>query len=298
MVPAHASQLVLIRRRLTGDFTQIPNSLIRDKAMSWKSLGLIIYLLSLPAARYHVSLERLCAAKLDGEAAVRSAIKQLESLGYMKIIRERSTKGRYVRSRWLVSDHPIEDWAPYLENPVVDKPAQDRPAMSDPGTTNTGFVEIRENTITTTPTAPAALLQIADGIDKEMWSWLCQKISIDPDKALHDSSGLDPSLALDVLAEVYQRKVQGGIQKTVPQFLASLLHKARAGKFNLAAGTDIRKELPEILQRQHARQRIEAAALESANAAPPRNGISPQEHIRRAREILAGRVNLNGGHKK
>lgn len=298
MVPAHASQLVLIRRRLTGDFTQIPNQLIRDKAMSWKSLGLIIYLLSLPAARYHVSLERLCAAKLDGEAAVRSAIKQLESLGYMKIIRERSTKGRYVRSRWLVSDHPVENWAPYLENPVVEKPAEDRSAVSDPGTTNTGFVEIRENTITTTPPTPAAPLQITDNADKEMWSWLCQKISIDPDKALRDSSGLDPSMALDVLAEVYQRKVQGSIQKTVPQFLASLLQKARAGKFNLAAGTDIRKELPEILQRQHARQRIETPALQPANAAPSSNVIPPQEHIRRLREVLARRGKPSSGHEK
>ena len=43
----------------------------------------------------------------------------------------------------------------------------------------------------------------------------------------------------------------GGIKTTVHQFFASLLQKARKGKFSLSAGVAIRKKLPELLSSQH-----------------------------------------------
>lgn len=66
---------------------------------------------------------------------------------------------------------------------------------------------------------------------------------------------------MDVLAEVLECKRQGGIRKSVPQFMSSLLRKAREGRFNLSAGASLRKAIPQILQNQK--------ALHAAAAAPP-----------------------------
>ena len=59
---------------------------------------------------------------------MRTAIQELERLNYMMIVRERSDSGRFIGSRWIVSDEPIMDWAPYLENPVVDSQVLEKPA--------------------------------------------------------------------------------------------------------------------------------------------------------------------------
>ena len=99
----NASQLLIVRRRHAGNFTQIPNSLIRNEHLSLKALGVIVHLLSLPPG-YRISLEGLCAARKEGETAMRTAIQQLESLNYMRIVRDRSASGRFIQSRWIVSD--------------------------------------------------------------------------------------------------------------------------------------------------------------------------------------------------
>ncbi len=64
----NASRLLIVRRRHTGNFTQIPNSLIRNEHLSLKALGVIVHLLSLPPG-YRISLEGLCAARKEGETA-------------------------------------------------------------------------------------------------------------------------------------------------------------------------------------------------------------------------------------
>ncbi|MCW2312060.1 hypothetical protein [Rhodoferax antarcticus] len=305
MTPSHASQLVLVRRRLTGKFTQIPNDLVHAKALNWKSLGLLIYLLSLPPKKFNISLERLCAVKLDGEASVRSAMKQLEALGYMKIVRERATSGRYVRSRWIVSDEPVVDWAPYLENPAVEEPAKVQPVVGNQGTTNTEFVEIHKNSNTTTlppPLAAVVPLEIADARSKEIWLWLCQKLSIDPEKTRQDCSCLDAEAAMDVLAEVYECKRQGGIKTSVPQFMSSLLRKAREGKFNLSAGISLRKEIPEILRLQRAMQKALEVVPVSTSREAPVIAMPPRERetLRQLRDDIARQGNMarmTGGRK-
>ena len=54
----NASRLLIVRRRHAGNFTQIPNSLIRNEHLSLKALGVIVHLLSLPPG-YRISLEGL-----------------------------------------------------------------------------------------------------------------------------------------------------------------------------------------------------------------------------------------------
>mgnify|MGYP000541174103 CR=1 FL=1 len=258
----NASQLLIVRRRHAGNFTQIPNSLIRNEHLSLKALGVIVHLLSLPPG-YRISLEGLCAARKEGETAMRTAIKQLESLNYMRIVRDRSASGQFIQSRWIVSDEPIVDWAPHLENPRVEEPVLDQPVQGDQGATNTVFVETLDSSKTTTgpedtpPDTDESPTLIMDEGDEECWLWLCQKLSLEPQKTRDQCAGLPASAALDVLAEVLECKRQNSIRKTVPQFLASLLRRAREGKFSLSAGSELRRDLHQIIRRQRA---VEAAA--------------------------------------
>lgn len=195
---------------------------------------------------------------------MRTAIKQLESLNYMRIVRDRSASGRFIQSRWIVSDEPIVDWAPHLENPRVEQPVLDQPVQGDQGATNTGFKETLDSSKTTTtgpegtpPDPDESPALIVDEGDEECWLWLCQKLSLEPQRTRDQCTGLSTSVALDVLAEVLECKRQNSIRKTVPQFLASLLRRAREGKFSLSAGSELRRDLRQIIRRQ---RDVEAAA--------------------------------------
>jgi hypothetical protein len=289
----NASQLLIVRRRHAGNFTQIPNSLIRNDHLSLKALGVIVHLLSLPPG-YRISLEGLCAVRKEGETAMRTAIKQLESLNYMRIVRDRSASGQFIQSRWIVSDEPIVDWAPHLENPRVEEPVLDQPVQGDQGTTNTVFVETLNSSRTTTtepeasrPDTDESPALLMDEGDEECWLWLCQKLSLEPQQTRDQCTGLSASAALDVLAEVLECKRQNSIRKTVPQFLASLLRRAREGKFSLSAGSALRRDLRQIIRRQRA---VEVAAEPAQTIETDRPAVDKaqaRERLQQMRDELA-----------
>ncbi|WP_374258756.1 hypothetical protein [Aquabacterium sp.] len=293
----NASQLLIVRRRHTGNFTQIPNALIRNDELSSKSLGVIVHLLSLPPG-FRISIEFLCKARNEGETAMRSAIQQLERLNYMRIVRERSASGRFIHSKWIVSDEPIVDWAPYLENPRVERSVVDRPVMGDQGATNIGFTKTLDSSKTTTTrqeyrqpdtrgSSDESPALIMDEADEECWLWLCQKLSLEPQKTRDQCAGLSSSAALDVLAEVLECKRQNSIRKTVPQFLASLLRRAREGKFSLSAGSELRRDLCQIIRRQRA---VEAAAEPAQTIETDRPSVDRaqvRERLQQMRDELA-----------
>ena len=292
----NASQLLIVRRRHAGNFTQIPNSLIRNEHLSLKALGVIVHLLSLPPG-YRISLEGLCAARKEGETAMRTAIQQLESLNYMRIVRERSASGRFIHSKWIVSDEPIADWAPHLENPRVEEPVLDHPAQGDQGATNTGFKERLDSSKTTTtgpegtpPDTDQSPALIMDKGDEECWLWLCQKLSLEPQKTRDQCMGLSASVALDVLAEVLECKRQNSIRKTVPQFLASLLRRAREGKFSLSAGSELRRDLRLIIRRQQAVENAAKPAPVRAADKPENGSSTGREEFQRMRDQLTRKV--------
>jgi hypothetical protein len=289
MAPANASKIVKIRRPVTGSFAQIQNDLLSNAEISWKATGLLAYLLSLRAG-YGISLEGLCKRKIDKEASVRSGMKELEALGYLKIVRERGSSGQFLGTTWLVSDCPIVDWDPYLENPAMAQQALDEPYEAVQGTTNTNLVSIPKNLMTTT--SPIELPQVegteAEGTEshfhQEAWSWLCERLSIDPEQTRQQSRGLDSDTALNVLIETYSCKVQGSIKKTVDQFLAGLLQRAAMGKFNLSAGRKSKDDLPAILARQR--------AVEEAYRSTPQIAASPEATMASKQAVLAAREQL------
>lgn len=70
-----------------GNYTVLDNGMFRDKELSLKSLGLLCKMLSLPP-EWDFNLPGLVTISKESTAAVRSALQELQELGYVKITKK------------------------------------------------------------------------------------------------------------------------------------------------------------------------------------------------------------------
>lgn len=104
-------------------FTQIPNAWLRDSRLSLKAIGLLAQLLS-HSPGWSVSVGQLAKANDCGTDLIRTAVKELESAGYL--VRSQSRiENRFGESVWRTadpSDLPSSDFPssgfPSSENPT------------------------------------------------------------------------------------------------------------------------------------------------------------------------------------
>lgn len=75
-------------------FTTVSNDTIEDPRLSFKALGLLMFLLSRPDG-WHVDYRHLAGTHADGEYATRMALRELEEAGYLHRAKERSPNGQY-----------------------------------------------------------------------------------------------------------------------------------------------------------------------------------------------------------
>ncbi len=123
-----AGDTVIIRRRVRSNFTTLPNELINDQSLSWKALGILVYILSLPD-NWQLRLSHLAKQKCSGRDATRTGLKELQTAGYLLIRRERGTRGKFTHTTWSVTDEPWQ-WGsspprsdfPYTVNPTLEEP--------------------------------------------------------------------------------------------------------------------------------------------------------------------------------
>lgn len=103
-----------VLKNMTQGFTIINNSIFRDTRLKMKALGLLCKMLSLPDD-WNFSERGL--AKLfdnDGMTSLRTAIADLEELGYLYREQLRDDDGRFVGWVWEITDTP---WSfPWFEN--------------------------------------------------------------------------------------------------------------------------------------------------------------------------------------
>lgn len=107
------------RERLTFElnFTQIPNDWLRDKRISFKSKGLLAYLLSHEVG-YNITLGQIERETNDGRAAIRSAIDELEAAGYLKTETTKDANGYNSGLAYFIQEPKCEN--PTLENPTLE----------------------------------------------------------------------------------------------------------------------------------------------------------------------------------
>ena len=105
----HRSELQFDR-----DFTIMPNAWARDIRLTRKARGLLAELLS-HSVGWSISLATLTANGVEGRDAIRSAIRELESAGYLVRSRKRDAAGRLGEAEYALTD-------PMLENPTQGYP--------------------------------------------------------------------------------------------------------------------------------------------------------------------------------
>lgn len=77
------------------EFVVMSNKFLREREMSLKAKGLLALCLSLPDD-WEYSLNGLCAICKESQTSIRSALKELETFGYLKRERNKDEKGQFV----------------------------------------------------------------------------------------------------------------------------------------------------------------------------------------------------------
>ena len=96
--------MAFLRKEHKENYTCISNDVFRSD-LSLKARGMLCTMLSLPDD-WEFSENGLQAILKDGQTSVRSAIKELESAGFLSRTRERDESGRMGRCVWIVCDYP------------------------------------------------------------------------------------------------------------------------------------------------------------------------------------------------
>lgn len=76
-----------------------------DRKLSWKAVGLLLYLVSRPPGWKLFRLD-LQKRHSDGRDGVLTGLKELKEGGYLRILEERSTKGQFLPAIWIVAEIP------------------------------------------------------------------------------------------------------------------------------------------------------------------------------------------------
>lgn len=141
---------VILRRKVTSNYTILPNQLINDATLSWRALGLLCYMLSLPHD-FRLRLSHLSRQKQDGRHATRAGLRELEEAGYLCITRTRSLRGQFNQTIWTVTDTPSPRDAetPCSENPNAAPTHAASPTSDEPTLQSTEQEKVRRKTTAT-----------------------------------------------------------------------------------------------------------------------------------------------------
>lgn len=132
--------MAILRNPKQGKFTVLDNYALRDNSLSLKARGLLAAMLSFPD-NWEFSENGLCAVfKKDGQASIRSGLKELEERGYLTKTRTRDKSGRVSSVEWTVYDYPR------LENPSVVNPnLENRPQLNTKESNTDSIKDVSSN---------------------------------------------------------------------------------------------------------------------------------------------------------
>lgn len=93
----------IVRAPRPHRYTQVDNQAVEDPRLSFKAKGLLVYVLSKPD-HWRTNREQLASVGPDGVDAVRTALRELETAGYIKRHRRRVEAGRF---EWDAEVHEV-----------------------------------------------------------------------------------------------------------------------------------------------------------------------------------------------
>jgi len=95
---------VIVRSaRPSSHFTVLSNQVIRDRRLSWRARGILVYLLSQPD-NWRTTSAHLASTGQEGRDSVRNALQELETVGYL--VRQKHQDGR---GRWTTAVYVFDD---------------------------------------------------------------------------------------------------------------------------------------------------------------------------------------------
>lgn len=120
--------MAIHKKRLTKDFASIPNAICREKELSLDTIGVLVYLLSLPAD-WEVRADHIRKEFGIGKDKQQRIFKELEDAGYL--VREK-VRGAY--GRWItgITIHQTP------QKPAVTKDGDSDAGFSGHGQSDTG----------------------------------------------------------------------------------------------------------------------------------------------------------------
>lgn len=128
----------IFRNEYRSNFTTLPNGALNDKALSFKARGILHYLLGKPND-WKTQITDLINNSTDGEGAIRSGIKELETAGYIIKKQIRDEQGKITGYEYSVFSEP------YSNYPNMDKPNVDKIPLQRTDIQNTDFKKKNDN---------------------------------------------------------------------------------------------------------------------------------------------------------
>ena len=125
--------MAVFRIERTHDYTVMSNHHLRNANLSLKAKGLLSMILSLPE-EWNYTTRGLASICKEGVDAIGSALKELETAGYIVRRQLRGTNGRITDTEYVIYEQPQPDMShpdtasPDTENPDMVKPDTEKPA--------------------------------------------------------------------------------------------------------------------------------------------------------------------------
>lgn len=171
--------MAVFRVEKTKDFTVMSNYHLRDVELSLKAKGLLSLMLSLPEDWDYTTkgLARICK---DGVDSITSALKELESHGYLTRQRIRYGNGRLGDITYTIHERPViqeakeeKEEQPEQGEPEQENPRQVNPGQAEPEQESTAQLNTKQsntdglNTYQSIyPEEPGAAARDQDGMDR------------------------------------------------------------------------------------------------------------------------------------
>lgn len=115
--------------RKERDFAILSNKLLQDTRLTMGALGVLVRLLSRPD-NWETNSETLAREFNCGRDAVRTNLKKLQEIGYIKLFKSQDEMGRW-SSSWMVFEESEDD--PEWDSPADGLPAPGNPVLGKSG---------------------------------------------------------------------------------------------------------------------------------------------------------------------
>ena len=122
--------MAVFRVEKNKGYTVMSNHHLRNKDLTLKAKGLLSQMLSLPE-NWDYTLQGLSVINREKIDAIRTAIWELETAGYIVRQQTRDEKGKMAHIEYTIYEQP-QTAPPVLENPILENPTSDNPTTEKP----------------------------------------------------------------------------------------------------------------------------------------------------------------------